>query len=954
MKGVSTGLLDRDRELATLTRHLTSIRAGAGRVVVVEGPAGIGKSSLLAAATRAAAADGFVTCSARGGPLECDAVWGIARQLFEPVRRRDDWADLTTGAAALAGPALALAAPEPAPGGDAMHAAVHGLVWLASNLAERQPVLLVVDDAHWADASSLRWLATLSRRLVDVPVGVLCAVRSGEPAPSADLLAELLAAAPDPTVRLRPLSLAAVEGIVVGALPGAEPAFVEACHAASAGNPFLLGVLVAKVQAEGIAPTRASAERLDQVVADQAARSVVRQLARLPAGADRLAGALAVLGRDAPVRHAAVLAGCPPREAAALADAMRAAGLVRGEHELTLAHPLIASSLSAHLGHGERARLHRQAADLLAGEAAEPERVALHLLRTDPGADAAVVRTLRAAAAGAGARGAPESAAAYLRRALVEPPADRETSAAVHLELGLAQAARWQPDAPALLRTAVALADPSHLRVATALRGARALGIAGMFEEAMDLARRGLAGTATDRAVPGAAEERERLEHELVMDAAMQAGTHAEAVRRLRAAPSDPLLPGLAAVNAAMGATWAGLPATTVSRLLAPALVRDVFRTDMDSLLPTAAAVVLVGIDELDASIAWSTALIDVARPRGWLLALTQGCLRRSMALVRAGRIRDAEPDARLLFEVIQGNTPPAAFTWALHTLVDVLTEADRLDEAETVLLETGHTGAPPPGAMGSPLLLQSRARLRLAQGRFDEAYADTEEARARCEELTVQHPVLASWRVTQVEALVALGERRRAEVVARDQLRLADVLGTPAARATGRRALAQTIDGPARVPLLEQATDLAASSPARLEHVRCLVDLGAALRRSNRRGDARPPLREALDLADQHGMAMLARRARDELHASGARPRRPATTGPGALTPAEHRVATLASQGVSNRDIAGQLYVTRRTVETHLTHAFQKLGVRSRAELPGALGQPHLTRPGPTGAAAR
>ncbi|NKY39760.1 helix-turn-helix transcriptional regulator, partial [Cellulomonas septica] len=176
----------------------------------------------------------------------------------------------------------------------------------------------------------------------------------------------------------------------------------------------------------------------------------------------------------------------------------------------------------------------------------------------------------------------------------------------------------------------------------------------------------------------------------------------------------------------------------------------------------------------------------------------------------------------------------------------------------------------------------------------------------------------------------------------------------SPAARATGARTVAGTIDGPERVRLLEQATDLAASSPARLEHVRCLVDLGAALRRSNRRGDARPPLREALDLADQHGMTLLAGRARDELHVSGARPRRPATTGPGSLTPAEHRVVTLASQGVTNRDIAGQLYVTRRTVETHLTHAFQKLGVRSRAELPDALSEPHRPRPGRAGAAAR
>ena len=917
-------------------------------MVVVEGPAGIGKSSLLAAVTRAAAADGFITCSARGGPLECDAVWGIARQIFEPVRRRADWVELTTGAAALAGPALALATPEPAPGGDAMHAAVHGLVWLASNLAERQPVLLVIDDAHWADASSLRWLATLSRRLSEVPIGVLCAVRSGEPSPSADLLAELLAAAPDPTVRPHPLGLAAVEDIVVGALPRAEQVFVEACHAVSAGNPFLLGVLVAQVRAEGMPPSQASAARLDRVEADQVTRSVVRQLGRLPTGADRLAGALAVLGRDASVRHAAELAGCSLPEAAALADAMRAAGLLRGEHDLTLAHPLIASSLYAHLGHGARALLHQRAADLLAAEAAEPERVALHLLHTDARADPAVVRTLRAAASGASARGAPESAAVLLRRALAEPP-DRATSAAVHLELGLAQAHRYHPDTHGLLRKAIALAGSSDVRVATALRGARALGQAGSFEEAMDLAVRGLAGAdaAQDAAVPGAAEARERLEQELIMDASMQAGTRAEAVRRHRAARPDPLLPGLTAVNAAsLEATWAGLPATTVRRLLAPALVRDVFSTEMDSLLSTAAAIILIGIDELDTSIAWSTALIDAARPRGWLLALTQGCLRRSMALVRAGRIRDAEADAPLLLEAVAGNSPPGASTWTLRALVDVLTESDRLDEAESVLRDRGQLAAPPPGALGSPVLLESRARLRLAQGQFDEAYADTESARLRCEELDVQHPVLACWRVTQVESLVALGDRPRAEEVAREHLRLADRLGTPGARATGRRALALTVDSAARVQLLQQATELAASSPARLEHVRCLVDLGAALRHANRRADARPPLRQALDLADQHGMTLLAGRARAELQATGARPRRPATTGPGSLTPAEHRVVDLARQGVSNRDIAGQLYVTRRTVETHLTHAFQKLGIGSRGELPEALGEPDGAAP--------
>ncbi len=129
----------------------------------------------------------------------------------------------------------------------------------------------------------------------------------------------------------------------------------------------------------------------------------------------------------------------------------------------------------------------------------------------------------------------------------------------------------------------------------------------------------------------------------------------------------------------------------------------------------------------------------------------------------------------------------------------------------------------------------------------------------------------------------------------------------------------------------------LLADSPVQLEHTRALVDLGAALRRANRRAEARAPLRQALDLADRGGMRLLAGRARDELHAAGARPRRAAASGPDALTAAEHRVAQFAADGRSNREIAEELYVTRRTVETHLTHAFQKLDIHARAELRAA-----------------
>src|SRR3954452_1796748 len=222
-------LLERDDELTALGRQLEAVRAGTGRVMVVEGPAGIGKSSLLAAVARAAEARDATVLRARGGQLEQDAAWGVARQLFSPVRASTNWAELAVGAAALAQRALDPDAPEPVPAGDAMHAAAHGLTWLASNLAERAPTLLVVDDIHWADAPSLRWLAQLSRRLDELALGVLCALRAGEPAAEPELRAELLPAAREAPVPPHPLGPAAAEALVRERLPAADATFAHAC-----------------------------------------------------------------------------------------------------------------------------------------------------------------------------------------------------------------------------------------------------------------------------------------------------------------------------------------------------------------------------------------------------------------------------------------------------------------------------------------------------------------------------------------------------------------------------------------------------------------------------------------------------------------------------------------------------------------------------------------------------
>ena len=259
--------------------------------------------------------------------------------------------------------------------------------------------------------------------------------------------------------------------------------------------------------------------------------------------------------------------------------------------------------------------------------------------------------------------------------------------------------------------------------------------------------------------------------------------------------------------------------------------------------------------------------------------------------------------------------------------------ELDDLDGADAALT-AAELRAPPAGWLPAPLVLQSRARLRLAQQRPADAHRDLLDAAARRRELDVHHPILAGWRADAADALVRLGDPVTARRLAREQLEQAERLGLPGARGAALRALAHSAATPQRLRLLEQAVDVLAHSPARLEHTRALVDLGAALRRANQRAQARVPLRQALDQAERGGMRRLARRARDELRVAGAKPRRSAITGPDALTTAEQRVATLAAQGRSNREIAEQLYVSQRTVETHLTHAFQKLHIVNRTQL--------------------
>ena len=196
-------------------------------------------------------------------------------------------------------------------------------------------------------------------------------------------------------------------------------------------------------------------------------------------------------------------------------------------------------------------------------------------------------------------------------------------------------------------------------------------------------------------------------------------------------------------------------------------------------------------------------------------------------------------------------------------------------------------------------------------------------------------NPAAVDWRSQAAVAHAALGQRDAARALALEELALARRFGAPRALGIALRTLGVIGD---ELDHLEEAVDVLAASPARLEHARALADLGVALRHRRRIVEAREPLRHALDLAIRCGAAPLAERARAELLIAGARPRRPQLSGVDALTTNERRVAALAAEGRSNREIAQALYVSHKTVEKHLTAAYRKLGVGARQDLPGAL----------------
>lgn len=926
-----TALIDRETELAALDAILTGADAGTGGTALIQGPAGIGKTALASVLREHAEARGFAVLSARASELDRAFGYGVVHQLIEPVlatatdERR---ATLLRGAAARAELVLDAAGEQVDEGS---YAVVHGLYWLIANLAEERPQLLLVDDVHWADAPSLRFLEYLGRRLDGLRVLVAATARTNEPNAATELVDALAAGPAATTVEPRPLGDQAVDAILADALGHTcDPSFVNAATSVTSGNPLLVRVVAREAASLGLAGTAAEGARLTELAARGVVPTVRRQLSGLGPAAQAVATSAAVAGERALIADIAALSAHTVPDTRAALDDLAGAGILE-PGGWTFVHPLVKAAVLEAAPAGAVSAQHRAAAEQLRGRGARPAEVALHWLATDPAGDPGAVRDLHASARLAVAEGATELAAEHLDRALREPPEPADVPL-LTLELGelevRAQLAGGADRLRALLQTGAL--DGNDLARARAALGNDLVHTDPM--SALDEVAQALE-LVTDPAL--------RLQLEaFTFEALIFPNPFAElrdarlAEGRTEAAPSVVTLAHLA-----LQGGCAGEPVDEVVALADRALAGGSF---MAALGPGGSTYNLLthAFRFAEAPERGAQLLRDGERlvvERGLVAAQmfinqSWGYWHRDFGSVAAGAAR-----SRLGLDAVR----EMGFPLTIPALTAITAEnLIHLGQWEAAAVEVDQDFGGAVETFIEPFALTTRGYLRFLLGRHAEAEADLRRVVQLSDDRGWFAPNATRGRLRLAELLAATERQDEALELMEHDIAVARAAGLTGGLGTALRirARAQTGDAEA-IATLHEAIAALRASPFRLELGWALHDLGARLRATGDDAAAREPLREALDLAAATESTWLADTARDALQAAGGRPRRERLSGAGALTPAERRTAELAAEGLTNRQIAESLWVTLKTVEVHLGRCYAKLGISSRRELAGALG---------------
>ncbi|WP_320668802.1 AAA family ATPase [Patulibacter defluvii] len=916
-------LVERGVEVGALVRAMAEAAAGNGSCVVVEGPAGRGKTTLLDVLDGRVRQGGWRTARVGGGVADRGSHHGLLRSLIDAAAAAAPDVALPPAIAALAsgGPL------PPHADAGAVASALHGF---ARTLAARGPLALIVDDAHHADERSLAALVGLARRAAELRLLVVVAARPAIGPDAADVVGAFAAVPRALVLEPRPLSGDGTAQLLHRWRPDADETLVRRCHEAAGGDPWLLSELCRQLAREGDAVLDAAG---DLPALSPPARIVLRRrLAELPAPARAVVHALAVLGGEGDLHDLAAVAGVPLAELAAIGSALATAGLSDGHWRFP--HPLVEHAIHDQVPPAERERLHRAAAAALIERNGSERAVADHFLHAGPTCDEDVTATLRRAATAASAEGALARAASYLERAL-EERAPGDDRAELLTELGTLAFHAGTTDARPHLHEALIATDDPGARIET-LRRLAALQVIDPRAESLEL---------VEDAVPADAAPAERLAAEVAQLDALILFPDRSGERARRTLALDPGAVDDDLLRRAVLAHHAWLGAETGDRTACEVAVMAHEALDGGALLEEAAhraaghlcIRVLVTAGEHASAARAIAGLRERAAAFGSpRLAAAAGWYAAGLAL-RRGELGLAEREASRALAAVDGLNGVAA--GILELLVETLVERGAVERAAAVLSEHEPLWTADSGwEIG---VRHARARLLLATGELEMAEAEAREAGRLRIAQGRPNPAWTAWRTTLALALARQGRFAEAAAVADEEVALARRFGDPHAlgRALHARAVSEPDHG-RRAERARAALDEVAD-PGALVRVRLQIAAGDALVRRGSRVTARELLRPAFETADRLGAAPDAAEARRALVASGLRPRTAAVSGVASLTPRQRQICELVAAGRSNRAIAQELYLSIKTVETHLATSYQKLSVSGRQQLAALLDAP-------------
>ncbi|WP_329125631.1 ATP-binding protein [Streptomyces sp. NBC_01465] len=859
-------LLEREAELAAGARAVEALCAGesSGGLLIYSGEAGLGKTALLNELRRSAAGRCTVW-SARGGEAVTSVPFHVVRQLLQPALNEHapcdvrellgDWYEIVGPALGVAPPSGQLADPQGVRDGlDAVVVKLAGM---------HRPLVLVVDDAHWADLETLAWLAAFARRPDGLPVLIVVAHRTEDPVgETAEHLSTLGEAAGNRST-LRAFTPDATATLARAALgEHSDDPFCREVWAVTGGNPYETVELLAKVQDDSLEPVEDSASALRAIGAGARGSGLIARLEELGTGATRFAWAAAILGTDISLDLAAALAGMGPAEAGACAQRLRAARILVGQDPMEFVHPLIAGGVYRAIPAGVRTAMHGRAAWAVSRAGRPAAAAAPHLLQVHPDQDPELVEQLRAAAAEHLAVGAPDAARRCLERALEEPPLT-DVRAEVLYELGCATLLTSPATTVGHLRDALALPGlEGDLRVDAVFRLSQALA----HNNEMREAARVVAAEA-ERTPEGPA--RIRLQTAHFLWESVQAVEDDGPGRSRRLAATADRLSGrdtserVLLMLRAWDATNRGESAVEIVQICDRALVNGGLAPGLGWTDPAWGfePLAMLGLsyafaDRLDRAESLFAEALRSYEISGW----SGGHLSFANCFVgyvmrRRGRLVEAETYVRESLRLAErvGNGLP--MNWdAACMLIDILLARGHVEEAQEAADSYGFV-PPYPSTIVIPDAPSVRGRLLLAQGRTKEAVAELEAVGEALKERGRHNGILAPWACDLARALADEDPLRAAELAsyARDR---AERFGTDTAIGEALRCAAALEEGPRAVELLRGAVAYLEASPCAYEHALARVEYGIAARSA-------AELTRGLTLAEACGADGLAERAR-------------------------------------------------------------------------------------------